>query len=411
MDPAVLIIGAGPAGLRAASTLRWEGIQDVVLIEREPEAGGIPRFCAHSTFGIAEYYRPMTGPAYAARLRASIDPKCVLNCTTATSIGDDLEVTLCSERGETAVRPKRLLLATGIRETPRAGRLVSGDRPQNVLTTGALQRMLAVSRRLPFSRPVIIGTELVSFAAVLSLRDVGVRAVAMVEPKSRIVARRPADMLTRALLRTRILLNCRLVRISAEPENAARLASVIVERDGAAEEIPCDAVIFTGAFVPEASLLGRRPALCDPGTKGPAIDQFWQMAIPGLYATGNVLRPVETASWSAREGALAAQAIAADLLGRRARPARRIPIVAEEPIAFTTPSFLAIPLGNGARVRLGLRMAAAARGCLTLAAGDRQLWRCGSKSLLPDRRITIEPELPSLDDVGEIRLALMSGRE
>jgi pyruvate/2-oxoglutarate dehydrogenase complex dihydrolipoamide dehydrogenase (E3) component len=408
MEPAVLILGAGPAGISAAATLAEYGIEDVRLIEREPEAGGIPRLCPHPTFGVADYFRPMSGPAYAARLRSRIHPKRILRSTTATAIGDHLEVTLCSGRGEEVVRPKRLLLATGIREMPRAGRLVSGDRPRNVLTTGALQRILGSAHRLPFARPVIIGTELVAFSAVLSLRDAGVRAVAMIEPQSRIVARRPADTMTRIFLRTPVLVGRRLASINADPHDASRLASVTVARKGKPEDIACDAVIFTGAFVPEASLLGGRPGLCDPRSKGPAIDQFWELGRPGLYAAGNVLRSVETASWSAREGALAGHAIAADLMGKRTRPDRRIAIVSEPPVAFSTPSFLALPLGSE-RVRLGLRMASPARGCLTLAADGREFWRSPRWSLLPERRITIEPKFPPLHQIGEIRLGLATG--
>lgn len=408
MEPAVLIIGAGPAGLAAAFVLAKHGIEDVRLIEREPEAGGIPRFCPHPTFGVTDYFRPMSGPAYAARLRSFIDPKRILHSTTATAIGDDLEVTLCSGSGEELARPKRLLLSSGIRETPRSGRLVSGDRPLNVLTTGSLQRILASTHRLPFERPVIVGTELVSFSAVLSLRDAGVRAVAMIETQSRIVARRPADLLTWAFLRTPILLRRRLASINAGARDASRLASVTVERGGKTEEIACDAVVFTGAFVPEASLLGRRPGLCDPRSKGPAIDQFWELGRPGFYAAGNVLRGVETASWSAREGALAGHAMAADLLGKRTRPDRRIAIVPEPPIAFSTPSFLALP-PSGDRIRLGIRMARAARGRLTLAVDGREFWRSPKWSLLPERRITIEPKFPPLDQAGEIRLGLATG--
>jgi hypothetical protein len=141
------------------------------------------------------------------------------------------------------------------------------------------------------------------------------------------------------------------------------------------------------------------------GSRGPAVDQFWRMTEHGFYAAGNVLRPVETAAFAAHEGALAGRSIAADLFGR-SRSVRRVPIVVEKPVGFSTPSYIAIPLGEGNRVRLGLRMAAPARGRLTLAADGREFWRSAKMNLLPERRITITPELPPLDNVGEIRLAL-----
>ena len=132
-------------------------------------------------------------------------------------------VTLSRADGEQQIAPKRILLATGIRETPRSARLVSGDRPLNVLTTGALQRMVAVSHRLPFRHPLIVGTELVSFSAVLTLRDCGVRPVAMLESGDRILTLKPADTLTRLLLGTPVLTGRRVVSINARSDNSARL--------------------------------------------------------------------------------------------------------------------------------------------------------------------------------------------
>ena len=101
--------------------------------------------------------------------------------TTVTAVGADGSVTLTGPDGETRCRPERILFATGIRETPRAARLVSGDRPLNVLTTGALLRLVAAGGPLPFARPVVVGSELVAFSAALTLREHGARPVAMVE--------------------------------------------------------------------------------------------------------------------------------------------------------------------------------------------------------------------------------------
>src|SRR3546814_14591772 len=75
-----------------------------------------------------------------------------------------------------------LLLATGVRETSRAARLIGGARPLGVVTTGALQSLVYLAGRRPFERPVILGTELVSFSALLTCRHAGIRPDALVEP-------------------------------------------------------------------------------------------------------------------------------------------------------------------------------------------------------------------------------------
>ena len=46
-DVDVLIVGAGPAGLAAATELKRLGVERVLLVERDSEVGGVPRHCHH----------------------------------------------------------------------------------------------------------------------------------------------------------------------------------------------------------------------------------------------------------------------------------------------------------------------------------------------------------------------------
>ena len=68
-EPEVVIVGGGPAGLAAAAELGRQGVRDVLVIERETQAGGIPRHAKHQGFGLRDLHRVMSGPDYAARLR------------------------------------------------------------------------------------------------------------------------------------------------------------------------------------------------------------------------------------------------------------------------------------------------------------------------------------------------------
>lgn len=43
-DPAVLVVGAGPAGLAAAAEMARRGVRDVLVIDRDDAPGGLPRF-------------------------------------------------------------------------------------------------------------------------------------------------------------------------------------------------------------------------------------------------------------------------------------------------------------------------------------------------------------------------------
>ena len=69
IDDGPVIVGGGPSGLAAAIGLRELGISPVTVIEREREAGGIPRHSDHTGFGVRDLRTVLSGPKYAARYR------------------------------------------------------------------------------------------------------------------------------------------------------------------------------------------------------------------------------------------------------------------------------------------------------------------------------------------------------
>ena len=136
----VAVVGAGPTGLAAATYLKNKGVQNVLVLDREAEAGGIPRHCGHPPFGLLEYKRIMSGPAYARALtRTALDAGVDIALkTSVTGLEPDGRLTLATPDGSGTLTARRVLLATGARETPRAARFVPGQRKLGITTTGAL---------------------------------------------------------------------------------------------------------------------------------------------------------------------------------------------------------------------------------------------------------------------------------
>lgn len=249
----IVIIGGGPAGLAAAQRFRELGMSATVL-EREQKAGGVPRHCGHLGFGWQSHRRIWTGPRFAAQLRADAADLDVRTGHTVLDIdGDVLRIQNAS--GISEIAAGRIILATGTRETPRAPRLVGGARPRGVTTTGALQANVYLQRFRPFERPVIIGSEWVSFSAILTCRHAGIRPVAMIEAKDRITAPRPGDLVAKLVFGVPVWTRTRLIAV----EGRDQVEAVEIERDGRRQRVACDGVIFTGDFVPEASLLAGKP--------------------------------------------------------------------------------------------------------------------------------------------------------
>jgi hypothetical protein len=196
------------------------------------------------------------------------------------------------------------------------------------------------------------------------------------------------------------------VRINASPFDPAQLESVTLEDGrGGSRKLSCDAVIFTGEFVPEASLLaGLASTLRDRVTRGPAIDQCWRLANPRIYAAGNVLRPVETAAWARSEGKAAGDAIADDLLGVAPTPQRLVPILCSDPVRFAIPAAIAVPGPRPGPLHMAIRMARPAHGSVILSTGGTPFWRSRSATFRPERRIMLTRSIPDLSHADTIQI-------
>ncbi|MEQ1521931.1 MAG: FAD/NAD(P)-binding oxidoreductase [Aestuariivirga sp.] len=246
----VIIVGGGPTGLSAARRLADLGVRDVVVLEREAEAGGIPRHCGHLGFGWQSHRRLWSGPHFAAELRKSAKGLDVRTATTVIELSRDGQLRVQGSTGITEMKARHVLIATGTRETARSARFVGGSRPQGVMNTGALQQHVYIYHNKPFERPVIIGSELVSFSALLTCRHLGIRPVAMIEENDRISAQRPGDLIARFAFGVPVRTSTRLISI----EGRKNVEAVEIERRGKRERITCDGVIFTGLFRPETAL-------------------------------------------------------------------------------------------------------------------------------------------------------------
>src|SRR5262249_4454897 len=167
-DADVVVVGGGPAGLSAAIALRHAGVQSVVVVDRENEAGGAPRHTDHLGFGMREVRRLMRGSRYAATLveRARKSGVDIRTNTTVTDWTGPLNLQVATAAGLDEMNAKAVVLATGVRERPRAARLVPGDRGAGIFTTGSLQQWTALHRQTVGTRAVVVGAEHVSFSAV-----------------------------------------------------------------------------------------------------------------------------------------------------------------------------------------------------------------------------------------------------
>jgi thioredoxin reductase len=309
----VLIIGAGPAGLTAAATIAHRIPGRVLVLEREAVAGGIPRHSDHLGYGIRDLKRCLSGPSYARRLveRARSAGADIRTHAMVTGWADERTVEVTSPEGREQIRAQAIILATGARERPRSARLVPGDRPAGVYTTGQLQNLVHLHHRSPGTDAVIVGAELVSWSAALTLREGGCRVALMTSAHAKPEAYAAFTIPGRLALKIPVETRTRVSRIIGH----GRVSAVEIENldTHVRRTVSCDTVVFTGDWIPDNELARAAGLTIDPATRGPLIDTTQSTSAAGVYAIGNLTHPVDTADVAALDGAAVAQHVIAQL--------------------------------------------------------------------------------------------------
>ncbi len=314
----VLVVGAGPAGLAAAAYLAATGTGRIEVLDREQQAGGVPRHCAQGRFGT--WLHPLTGPVYARLLTEAAQGvgAVVRTGVSALDWAGPLALATVSRDGPETITARAVVLATGARERPRAARLVPGTRPGGVYTTGELQQAVHLYRQRIGTRAVIVGAEDVSYTAADTVRAAGAEVVALLTDQPRAGASPVRALDARLRHRIPLLTDTSVTELLGH----GRLSGVrIRHRDGRTTVLAADTIVFTGDFVPEHELARRAgltrapgtgapgiraPGTCAPGTRAPAVDAAQRTSRPGVFAAGGLTSPGERAARAAREGTRAA---------------------------------------------------------------------------------------------------------
>ena len=281
-----------------------------------------------------------------------------------TGIEADRTLTVTTPQGLTHVRPGALVLATGARERPRSARMIAGDRPAGVYTTGHLQNLVHLQHGTPGQRAVVVGAELVSWSAVLTLREAGCRTVLLTTTYDRSESYRAFSALGRTVLRVPVAPRSRVVSIHGRH----RVEAVTLEdlRTGTQRQVACDTVVLTGDWVPDNELARTAGLDVAPGSRSPVVDATLRTSAPGVFAVGNLVHPVDTAGVAALDGRHVAAGVRDWLRGCHAA-GPGVPLRAEEPLLWLSPSAVRVDDLRPARARLLSRVDAFVAG---------RSWRC-----------------------------------
>ena len=308
----VVIVGGGPAGLAAAIAAKKEGIDSILVIERDNQLGGILNQCIHNGFGLHTFKEELTGPEYAARF---IDQAAELNIeyklhTMVCDISKDKVVTVMNrEEGIVMYQAKAVILAMGCRERPRGALNIPGYRPAGIYSAGTAQRLVNMEGFMPGKKVVILGSGDIGLimARRMTLEGAHVKVVAELMPYSGGLKRNIVQCLNDYDIPLK--LSHTVVDIHGKERVTGITLAKVDEKGkpipGTEEEYACDTLLLSCGLIPENELSRGLGLAMHPLTNGPIVDQHRETSIPGIFAAGNVVHVHDLVDFVSEEAEIA----------------------------------------------------------------------------------------------------------
>lgn len=318
----IVIIGGGPAGLAAAISAKENGVDSILILERDKELGGILNQCIHNGFGLHTFKEELTGPEYAQRFitragELSIEYK--LNTMVMDISPDKIVTAMNREDGLFELRAKAVILAMGCRERARGALNIPGYRPAGIFSAGTAQRLVNMEGYMPGREVVILGSGDIGLimARRMTLEGAKVKVVAELMPYSGGLKRNIVQCLDDYGI------PLKLSHTVVDIKGRKRVEGVTLAKvDEKAKPIPgteefysCDTLLLSVGLIPENEISAKMGVLMNPVTSGPKVNESLETNIEGVFACGNVLHVHDLVDFVSKEASSAGKNAAAYVKG------------------------------------------------------------------------------------------------
>lgn len=342
----IVIIGGGPAGLAAAAAAKNNGIDSILILERDSKLGGILNQCIHNGFGLHTFKEELTGPEYASRFVEEVEKLNIeykLN-TMVMDISNSKEITaMNSTDGLFKIQAKAVILAMGCRERPRGALNIPGYRPAGIYSAGTAQRLVNIEGFMPGKEVVILGSGDIGLimARRMTLEGAKVKVVAELMPFSGGLKRNIVQCLDDFGIPLK--LSHTVVDIKGK-ERVEGITLAQVDNKGkpipgTEEEYSCDTLLLSCGLLPENELSRGAGVDMNQITNGPIVNESLETSIEGVFACGNVLHVHDLVDYVSEEAAQAGKNAAKYVknncsMGEAGTP---IPVTATDGVRYTVP--------------------------------------------------------------------------
>lgn len=343
----LVIVGGGPAGLAAAIAAKDNGIDSILIIERDRELGGILNQCIHNGFGLHTFKEELTGPEYASRFIAQVEERGIeykLNTMVMDISHDKVVTAMNSTDGMFTIEAKAVVLAMGCRERSRGALNIPGYRPAGIFSAGTAQRLVNIEGYMPGRRVVILGSGDIGLimARRMTLEGAKVLAVAELMPYSGGLKRNIVQCLNDFDIP--LYLSHTVVDIQGkERVEGITIAEVGPDRKpipGTEIHYDCDTLLLSCGLLPENELSKTAGVALSPITSGPVVNDSLETNIPGVFACGNVLHVHDLVDFVSQEAANAGKNAAKYIKDGEITSAKQIEILPVDGVRYTVPKYI-----------------------------------------------------------------------
>ena len=320
----IVIIGGGPAGLAAAASAKRNGVDSILILERDKELGGILNQCIHNGFGLHTFKEELTGPEYAARFIDQVEELGIeykLH-TMVMDITHEKKITAMNrEEGMFEIQAKAIVLAMGCRERARGALNIPGYRPAGIYSAGTAQRLVNREGFMPGREVVILGSGDIGLimARRMTFEGANVKVVAELMPYSGGLKRNIVQCLDDYGIPLK--LSHTVVDIRGK-ERVTGVTIAQVDKSGrpipgTEEDYECDTLLLSCGLIPENELSRSAGVEMSPVTSGPLVNESLETSIEGVFACGNVLHVHDLVDFVSEEAAAAVIHAAVYVKGER----------------------------------------------------------------------------------------------
>ena len=338
----LLIIGGGSAGMAAAIQAKKEGIDDILIVERDENLGGILNQCIHNGFGLTEFKEELTGPEYLSRFVDQVEELHIpyMTNTMVINMTKDKIVTLSNkDKGVEVVKAKAIVMATGCYERGAGAIQIPGDRCAGIITAGTAQKYLNIHGYLCGKKVVILGSGDIGLimARRLTLEGAKVICVSEIMPYSNGLNRNIAQCLNDYDIP--LYLSRSVSKVIGKDRLEKVILSAVDEKmqfiPGTEMEIECDTLILSVGLIPYISLLDNIECPTS-STKGAKVNEHMETMIDGVFSCGNCLHVHDVVDFVTDEGRLAGHGAAQYLKGEL-KGGKKIVVTPKDGISYVVP--------------------------------------------------------------------------